>query len=446
MKKKLLSAILVLAVLILPLAICGCKGSRETVRFLNYDTELDGIYEELAKEYEKETGVKVKVQTATIGSYAQALKTQMNMKDAPTVFRIEGVSDFEDLKDSLLDLSDTKLYSNLFSKDLAFTGENGDEVYGIPYNITAYGIIYNEEITDKYFALENRNNDYNSMADIRSFEAFRKVVTDMSNKRKELGIDGVFASTLFSSGEDSWLKSLLNPTLYYEFEQNDDYKNPQIAAFKSKEIDLRYSENHRNILDLYTENSVKNKEMADTLTFDDAISEFAAGKAVMFEGKIEDFEKISKISNKKVNDGKIKFLPIYTGINGEENSGLSVESKGYLVINNKVSEAEQKQTIDFLNWLFSSEKGKKYVTEKLEFLTPFKTFTEYEISENPLSRETLKYMEDSEVSPVPVIVNSFPSGSFVSTVKNALLDYLKGNKTYPEAEKTIKEKWKDERK
>ena len=445
MRKKLLSAVLIFAVFILPLTVCGCKGSGETVRFLNYDTGLDGIYEELAKEYEKETGVKVKVQTATVGSYTQTLKTQMNMKDAPTVFRIEGAEDFEDLKDSLLDLSDTKLYSNLLSKNLAFTGE-GDEVYGIPYDITAYGIIYNEEITDKYFALEDRNNDYNSMADIRSFEAFRKIVTDMSNKREKLGIDGVFASTLFSPNEDSWLKNLLNPTLYYEFEQNDDYKNPQIAAFKSKEIDLRYSENHRNILDLYTENSVKAKEMADTLTYDGAIAEFAAGKAVMFEGKIEDYKKISKITDKKANDSKIKFLPIYTGINGEENSGLLVESRGYLVINNKVSENEQKQSVDFLDWLFSSEKGKKYVTEKLEFFTPFKTFTEYEISENPLAREALKYMEDSELTPVPVIVNSFPSGSFVSSVKNSLLDYLKGNKTYPEVEKTIKEKWKDERK
>ena len=309
MRKKLLSAVLIFAVFILPLTVCGCKGSGETVRFLNYDTGLDGIYEELAKEYEKETGVKVKVQTATVGSYTQTLKTQMNMKDAPTVFRIEGAEDFEDLKDSLLDLSDTKLYSNLLSKNLAFTGE-GDEVYGIPYDITAYGIIYNEEITDKYFALEDRNNDYNSMADIRSFEAFRKIVTDMSNKREKLGIDGVFASTLFSPNEDSWLKNLLNPTLYYEFEQNDDYKNPQIAAFKSKEIDLRYSENHRNILDLYTENSVKAKEMADTLTYDGAIAEFAAGKAVMFEGKIEDYKKISKITDKKANDSKIKFLPI----------------------------------------------------------------------------------------------------------------------------------------
>ena len=446
MKKRLLSAVLVLSVLIVPLAVCGCKGSGETVRFLNYDTGLDGIYEELAKEYEKETGVKVKVQTATVGSYAQTLKTQMNMKDAPTVFRIEGAEDFEDLKDNLLDLSDTKLYSNLFSKNLAFTGENGDEVYGIPYDITAYGIVYNEEITDKYFALQNRNNDYTSMADIRSFEAFKKIVTDMSEKKEELGIDGVFASTLLSPSEDRWLTNLFNPTLYYEFEQNDDYKNPQIAAFKSKEIDLRYSENHRNILDLYTDNSVKSKEMADTLTFDDAISEFAAGKAVMFEGKIEDFEKISKISDKKVNESKIKLLPIYTGINGEENSGLLVESKGYLVINNKVSQNEQKQTIDFLDWLFSSEKGKKYVTEKLEFFTAFKTFTEYEISENPLSKETLKYMEDSELSPVPVIVSSFPSGNFVSVTKNAIIDYLKGNKTYPEVEKTIKEKWKDERK
>ena len=44
------------------------------------------------------------------------------------------------------------------------------------------------------------------------------------------------------------------------------------------------------------------------------------------------------------------------------------------------------------------------------------------------------------------IINSLPGDKFLAAVGNALLDYVKGDKTYEEVEKTVKDKWKDERK
>ena len=447
MKKRILSAVLLLSILIIPLSVCGCGDKGETVKFLNYDTGLDGIYEEIIKDYEKEKGVKVKVQTTVANSYNQTLKSEMNMEDAPTIFVIDGVNDLDTLKENCADIKDSKLYSYLSKKNLAVTDEQGKKVYGIPYNIEAYGIIYNKEITDRYFALQNRNNNYSSIADVKSFEALKKVVSDMKAKKSELKIDGVFASASLSAGDSmNWVNYLLNIPLYYEFERNDDYKSPAIAALRAKEIDFRYSENYRNIFDLYTENSITAKELSGTKMFDDSLSEFAAGKVAMFYGSSKDFEKLSKISKSVLKNENIKFLPVYMGIDGEENSGLSVKAEKYLAINKNVSKEKQKASLDFLEWLYSSEKGKKYVTENLKFLTPFNTFEGNEVGENPLEAETVRYLQEEETTAVPVIINSLPGDKFLAAVGNALLDYVKGDKTYEEVEKTVKDKWKDERK
>ncbi|MEI3340595.1 MAG: hypothetical protein V8R80_12245 [Eubacterium sp.] len=49
-----------------------------------------------------------------------------------------------------MDLKDTEFYSMLLDENLAL--KDGDTVCAIPYLEEGYGIIYNEEIMDKYFA------------------------------------------------------------------------------------------------------------------------------------------------------------------------------------------------------------------------------------------------------------------------------------------------------
>ena len=75
-------------------------------------------------------------------------------------------------KDYCLDLKDTDLYSHLSDKSLAVT--DGDGVYGIPYAVEGYGIIYNQEIMDKYIALSNKKADITSVDDINNFDILIK--------------------------------------------------------------------------------------------------------------------------------------------------------------------------------------------------------------------------------------------------------------------------------
>ena len=61
--------------------------------FLNFKPEIADVYKSVAKDYEKETGVKVKVETAASGDYEQTLKSEMAKSEAPTIFQINGQLD-----------------------------------------------------------------------------------------------------------------------------------------------------------------------------------------------------------------------------------------------------------------------------------------------------------------------------------------------------------------
>ena len=121
----------------------------------------------------------------------------MAKSNAPTIFQINGPIGYESWKDYCLELSDSRIYELLSDKSLAITSEGG--VYAIPYAVEGYGIIYNEEILERYFDLPNKTTSLSSVDEIRSFDALRSVVEDMQRNAGTLGIKGVFASTSLPS-------------------------------------------------------------------------------------------------------------------------------------------------------------------------------------------------------------------------------------------------------
>ncbi len=447
MCKKIISLILCIVMLLSVVSLAGCaRSTKADIYFLNFKPESADVYKEIAAKYEEETGIAVKVVTAAANTYEQTLKSEIAKSSAPTIFQVNGPIGYQSWKDYCLNIEDSEFASHLSDKSLAITDENGNGIYAVPYVVEGYGIIYNNAIMQKYFGLSDRATTINSVDEIKNFDTLKAVVQDMTAHKSELGIEGVFASTSLSSGEDwRWQTHLLNVPLYYELAGSEDYADPTIAGLNAKEIAFRYSENYRNLFDLYTNNSLTEKGVLGSKSTSDSMAEFALGKVAMVQNGNWAWSQIADVKGNTVNEKDIKFLPIYTGISGEENQGLCVGTENYLAINKNATADQQQKSLDFLNWLFSSDTGKDYVTNKLDFITPFDTFTEDELPNDPLAREVVRYMNDDNVTTVPWIFTSFPSEKFKTEFGGALLEYVQGNREWTDVENTVKSVWKSER-
>lgn len=417
-------------------------GNQQTVkeiRYLNFKPEIADVYERISDAYEKEKGVKLIVETAASGTYESTLTARIATDEAPDIFQINGPIGYASWAEYCADLSDTELYKHLKDKNLAIKNEG--KVYGIPYVVEGYGIICNKKILDAYFALDGRKTSIKSVDEINNFKTLKAVVEDMQSNREKLGIDGVFASTSLKTGEDwRWQTHLMNIPVTLEFRD----KSIDLTGEDYKEIEFRYSENFKNIFDLYINNSVSDKKKLGTVDVTASMAEFALGKCAMVQNGNWGASQILGVAGNKVASEDIIFLPIYMGVEGEENMGLCIGTENFICINSKSDTAKQKAAADFLYWLFSSETGKKFVTEELGFISPFDTFSENETPDDPLAREVVKWMNKDNIENIPWNFTVFPGVGYKDTLGAALLKYAQGSMSWDEVKKLAADEWKKE--
>lgn len=455
MKKKLLSIVLIAAMVSTFLSGCGSKPAEnkpaenqpapaaKEIYFLNFKPEIAQVYDSIARDYETETGIKVKVVTAASGTYETTLKSEIAKSDAPTIFQINGPVGYQNWKDYCMDLKDTKLYSYLSDKSLAV--KSGEGVYGIPYVVEGYGIIYNDAVMKKYFALSNKAVSINSASEINNFDLLKKVVEDMTKHKTELGIKGVFASTSLKAGEQwRWQTHLANVPFYYEFKDNTQFDNTVLAGLSANSIEFKYANNYRNIFDLYLNNSCTDRKLLGSKSVDDSMADFALGNTAMVQNGNWAWSQIKGVSGNTVQESDIRFMPIYTGVQGEENQGLCIGTENYFAINSKASKEKQDASIAFLEWLFSSDKGKQYVTKDLGFIAPFNTFKDNEKPADPLAKEVLAWMGKG-TSAVAWTFAAFPSEEFKNYFGDALLEYAQGKNKWDDVVKVVKDSWASEK-
>lgn len=441
MKKVMkIAASAVLSVSAALLLSCAGGGKKQpTVRYLNFKPEVASLYQELADAYEKETGVKVIVETAANNSYESTLMSKMATKEAPTLFQINGPRGYANWKSYCADLSNTEIYKHLSDKSLAVTSGSG--VYGVPYVVEGYGIIYNKAITDKYFALSDRGTSFSSMDEINTFSKLKELCDDMQKNASRLGIDGVFASTSLKAGEDwRWQTHLANVPVYYEFKNN----NVDLGSDATKKIKFQYAKEFQNIFDLYLNDSTVDRKTVGTKTVTDSMSEFALEKCAMVQNGNWAWGQVAGVTGNKVKPENVKYLPIYIGVAGEEGQGLCIGTENFYCINAKASVADQKATADFIYWLYSSPIGKNYVTNKLGFIAPFDTFSDSERPTDPLAVEINSWMSKPGITSVSWNFTLFPSQRFKDDFGASLLKYAQGSKSWDDVTKDVISSWEKE--
>ncbi len=404
------------------------------VYYLNFKPEVADVYSKIADEYKAETGVTLKVVTAASGTYEQTLKSEIAKADAPVLFQINGPVGYQSWKDYTADLSGTQLYQHLTDKSMAVT--DGTGVYGIPYVVEGYGIIYNNAIMTKYFALPGAK--ATSMDQVNSFATLKAVVEDMTSKKAQLGIKGVFSSTSLKPGEDwRWQTHLMNVPVFYEWRDN----KINIASDATKNFTFQYADNFKQIFDLYLQNSTTAPTLLGSKSVDDSMAEFALGESAMVQNGNWAWGQISGVQGNTVQAQDVKFLPIYIGMPGEETQSICVGTENFFAINKQASPDKQKLAADFIWWLYSSPKGKAFVTNDLKFIAPFDTFADNEKPTDPLAKEVLRYTSDTALYNVAWNFVKFPNQTWKNDFGAALLKYAQGTMQWDAVKQLAVTEW-----
>lgn len=431
--KRFTGLALTAALAVAGLAACGGDEKAESagsVYYLNFKPEQEEAWKKIAKAYTDETGVKVKIVTAASGQYEKTLKTEIEKEDAPTIFNINGPVGLKNWKNYTLNLADSEIYKQLSDQNMAV--KDGDGVYGIPFVVEGYGLIYNDAILQKYFAMSGAK--AKSVAEINNFEKLKEVAEDMQAKKAELGIDGAFASTSFAPGEDwRWQTHLANYPVYYEL------KDKNVAD--SDKLEFTYGDNYKNILDLYVKNSTVAPEQATAKTVTDSMAEFALGKAAFVQNGNWGWSQIAEVAGNTVKESDVHFMPIYTGVKGEEKTSIAVGTENFLAVNAKTSEANQKASLDFINWVFTSEKGKKMVVEDLKFIAPFKSFGKDEVPNDPLGKEVKAAVDNPDLQTINWVFPIFPSQEFKDGLGQQLAQYISSKNSWDNVKKYFVDEW-----
>ena len=433
---SIVAAVAAAAVSLGGLAACSSSSDKKddgkaSVYYLNFKPEAEKAWKKVAAEYKKKTGVEVKIRTAAAGNYEQTLKTEINKSDAPTLFNVNGPIGLKNWEKYVSDLSDEKFTKHLTKKDLALKGEDG-KIYGVPFTTEGYGIVYNDAIMKKYFALPDAK--AKSIDEIKGFDKLKEVAEDMQAKKDQLGIKGAFASTSLASGEDwRWQTHLANYPLHYELK---DAKVKDTDTLKGT-----YLDNYKKIFDLYLKNSTVSPSEASNKSVSDSMSEFARGQAAMVQNGNWAWEQIKGDKGNVVKPEDVHFLPIYTGVKGEEKNGIAIGTENYLALNNKASEADKKASIDFVNWLYTTKEGAKLVSEDLGFIAPFDTFASQSPSD-PLGKEVVKYINNKDLDPVTWDFTVFPSEDYKKQLGSHLQQYAAGKEEWSDVAKYFTSEWK----
>ena len=320
----------------------ACSDSMGSVYWLNFKPEADEALQGIAKTYEKENGVKVKVVTAASGNYNSTLTSEMGKSAAPTLFVVGNQAAVKTWDDYCIDLKDTDVYKELSTDAFNLKDENG-KVASMGYCYESYGIIVNKKLLKKA--------GY-EITDIKDFASLKSVAEDIHKRADKLGFDAFTSSGMDDASSWRFTGHLANMSLFYEG-RDDGWKEAPA------EIKGTYLDNFKNVWDLYINNSKYDKKTLATGGYD-AEAEFKKGEAVFYQNGTWEYDAMKK----SISDDDMQMIPIYCGVEDEEKAGLCSGTENCWAVNAKASKADQKATLEFMKWLVTSKEGTKVMAEQ----------------------------------------------------------------------------------
>jgi len=400
-----------------------------------------GLWQALAADYQNLTGVTVNVHSPTAGSEALSeLRDALEGDHAPGLFVFQNPREHRVWHEHAHDLSGTDAYQRLTDRNLALVAGEEEIVVGLPLGIEAFGIIYNSTVMDAYFALDERETDFDSIADVNTHAELAALVRDMHLHLEELGIDGVFAAPAFGEGESTaWGTRLLSIPVGHEIKT----RNLDVTGDEINELNLNYHAGWRGFHELHFEHATT-REGLENRTYANAADEFATGRAAMILGSTDFVGYLNAAGTIDADD--IAFLPVFMNIPNATRQGLAFETVHYAAINGRADEEQLRAAEDFLDWLVTSERGMEFLVNQLNVIAPYDSVIEGMEPQNPLAVSAIYWLQNENVENVITHSHLAYDAEFRDEVVGAGMHAVaRGERAWDNFVEDIRERWAEHR-
>ncbi|MDR0404638.1 MAG: extracellular solute-binding protein [Oscillospiraceae bacterium] len=363
--------------------------------------DREGDFEQICKEYELETGIKIKnFSVKSNQDYENALKSQIESDNKPGIFLVRNLPEllFWEKEGVALDLSlnlepEFKDFVNSMHKDFLLTS-NDINSFGVPCGIDLNGYLVDIRMINDLVGEKKARSflDDFTLCSYKEFEIFIKnLATYIKNPRGMTVILNKKSYEIYEKKEGrldnlAGIFSMRNKPEYFIDSVFSVIFSSPLEACRASYQQLDFSKKSMvsflKLLDFESANAAlpgdgvgRGAELFDMIyknPENDTLTDFLNGKSLFLQGSSHDFNSIPDdlLPNIRILPKKMPPLEnVDKGYNLKSekfNTSVSALVNSYFVINSKISKKEQKFALNFLMWLNTSEKGRKFIAENLK--------------------------------------------------------------------------------
>ncbi|MGP4059119.1 ABC transporter substrate-binding protein [Halobacillus sp. H74] len=398
----------------------GSSGESVTVDVFQFKVEFKEQFEELVSKYEEENpDVNINVKTVGGGNdYGASLKTSFSSGEEPDIFNVGGPTDVDEYESYLADLSDTAAADAALEGTLTGVSRD-DKVLGLPFNQEGYGLLYNKQV----FEEAGINPD-----EITTFEALEEAVQTLDSQKDELGIDAPFAFP----AKEKWVMGNHLANAYLA----DEFNHSVMEAYEADTVEFAMGDQMKRFTDLQNEYSV---QPTLSLDYSQQVEEnFSLGKVALIQQGNWVYNTIESM-DPEFAQNNVGLLPI--PVEGYEGS-IPVGVPNYWVVNKESDDEVVQASKDFLDWMYTSDTGKKFVTEEFKFIPAYEGYEDLEIAD-PISQEIYNYAKEGNT--LGWVFLGAPTGWTEGALGVAMQEYIAGDITWDEVEQKATKAWEESR-
>ena len=164
---------------------------------------------------------------------------------------------------------------------------------------------------------------------------------------------------------------------------------------------------------------------------------YGEGKAVFYQNGTWEFSSLTAADKFAMNPDDLAMIPIYCGVDGEDKAGLCCGTENCWAVNKNASEEDIKATLDFMNWVVTSDAGTTMLAEQFG-PCPFKNA---KTPENVFFAQANEYVANGNYT-VTWAFNWTPAvDDWRAAVVDALSKYTTGNGSWDDVKTAFVEGW-----